>query len=181
MSWLSSFWDHNRNFLGNALKNISPAAFLIPGVGPLAAAGIAGVGSALGSGIEKGGTWGGALSQGLQGAGEAYLGSKLTGGQGDSLSRLKHLFMGGGSGSPTAQAARESVRAAAQPLQFTPSSTSTVGGALETTPSGLAVPGVQVTPSALSIPAPSVAALPTPNTPGFVSKALQFAKDNPMA
>ena len=48
-------WDRNRNFVGNALKNISPvAAALIPGIGALAAGAIGGLGSALGAGIKHG-------------------------------------------------------------------------------------------------------------------------------
>lgn len=48
-------WDRNRNFVGNALKNVAPvAAALIPGIGALAAGAIGGLGSALGAGIKHG-------------------------------------------------------------------------------------------------------------------------------
>jgi hypothetical protein len=88
MSWLSSFVEHNRDFAGNALKNISPLAFLIPGVGPLAAAGLAGAGSALGRGIQHGSNLKNIVGQGLQGAGEAYAG-------GQGMGALRSAFGGG--------------------------------------------------------------------------------------
>lgn len=176
MSWLSNFWSHNRNFLGNALKNVSPAAFLIPGVGPLAAAGLAGAGSALGRGIQKGANVGDILRQGVQGAGEAYLGGRLTGGQGHSLAKLKSLFTGGGGGSPAAQSARELARMPG--VQFTPSSNVVQGpgtAALNLgTVGGLGGGGAGVSAAAN-------AAAGTPAAASRLSQALKFTKDNPLA
>jgi len=188
MSWLSSFWKHNRNFIGNALKNVSPAAFLIPGVGPLAAAGLAGAGSALGRGIQEGSNFGDIVRQGLQGAGQAYLGARLTGGQGNSLQRLKNLFTGGSGGSPAAQSARAVAQNAGKvpEISFTPSSAAG-GGATAGTAGEL--PGLSVTPSAITMPAPAAAPLPgaAANALGgahgasALNQALAFAKANPMA
>lgn len=76
MSWLSQFVKHNRDFAGNLLKNAAPAAFLIPGIGPGAAALIGGAGSALGRGIQHGGNFGNILKQGATGAGIAYGGAQ---------------------------------------------------------------------------------------------------------
>ncbi len=76
MSWLSSFINHNRDFAGNALKNVSPLAFLIPGIGPAAAAGLGAAGSALGRGIQHGSNLGDIVKQGAQGGAMAYGGAQ---------------------------------------------------------------------------------------------------------
>jgi len=76
VSILSQFVKHNRDFAGNALKNIAPLSFLIPGVGPLAAAGLGAAGSALGRGIQHGGNLGNILKQGVEGGSMAYGGAQ---------------------------------------------------------------------------------------------------------
>lgn len=86
MAWYNSLKDlthdiaspveHNRDFLGNALKNVSPLAFLIPGLGPMAAAGLGAAGSALGRGIQHGANLGDILKQGAQGGAMAYGGAQ---------------------------------------------------------------------------------------------------------
>lgn len=76
MSWLSQAWKHNQGFVSNALKNVAPLSFLIPGVGPLAAAGIAGAGSALGQSISRHPSLKGAVGQGLGAAAMAYGGAQ---------------------------------------------------------------------------------------------------------
>ena len=176
MSWLSSFWDHNRSFLGNALKNVAPAAFLIPGVGPLAAAGIAGAGSALGRGIQKGANIGDILKQGVTGAGQAYLGGQLTGGQGQSLAKLKSLFSTGGSGSPAAEASRSLARMPG--VQFTPSSAVVQGpGSAAASTSGPRAASASAVPAQRPRP-------PRPASPGLRRSSPRRSnsrKDNPMA
>lgn len=76
MSWASQFIKHNRDFAGNLLKNAAPAAFLIPGIGPGAAAAIGGLGSALGRGIQHGANLGNIAKQGISGASIAYGGAQ---------------------------------------------------------------------------------------------------------
>lgn len=71
MSWLSVFANNNRNFAGNALKNIAPLAGLIPGVGPYAAMGLGALGGAVGQGIRKGSNIGDIVGQGIQSGGQA--------------------------------------------------------------------------------------------------------------
>lgn len=166
MSWLSSFWNHNRNFLGNAIKNVAPAAFLIPGVGPGAAAALGGLGSALGQGIRKGSNFGDILKAGATGASEAYGGSELTGGQGNSLEKLKGMFHGGGS-------AADKIAAQGVPgVQFTPSSVATTGAG--GTPISLA-------PVASAAPTGAAGTVGGLAEKSALSKALSFAHDNPMA
>lgn len=71
MSWLSVFANNNRNFAGNALKNIAPLAGLIPGIGTLGAMGIGALGGAVGQGIRKGSNIGDIVGQGIQSGGQA--------------------------------------------------------------------------------------------------------------
>lgn len=66
--WLNDTVDRNRNFTGNLLKNVAPLAALIPGVGPLASAGI----GALGAGIHKGTNLGDIVKQGAVSGAEGY-------------------------------------------------------------------------------------------------------------
>lgn len=74
MSWLSSMWDNNRDFLGNAVKNVAPvagvAASLLSGgaLSPLMAAFIGGGGAALGQGMQKGSSIGDILKTGASNA-----------------------------------------------------------------------------------------------------------------
>jgi hypothetical protein len=63
MSWLSSAWDRNRNFLGNAVKNISPLLAFTP-LGPLGA----GAAGALGRSMQKGANLGSILKSGVSNA-----------------------------------------------------------------------------------------------------------------
>lgn len=102
MSWISQFVNHNRDWAGNALKNIAPAAFLIPGLGPLAAAGIAGAGSALGRGIQHGANLGNIARQGATGAAISSAGSGAMG--------LLHGALGGGAAGATSGAATGGVQ-----------------------------------------------------------------------
>lgn len=94
MSWLSQFVKHNRDFAGNALKNIAPLSFLIPGVGPLAAAGLGAAGSALGRGIQHGSNLGNILKQGAEGGAMAYGGAQ-------GMNALKAAFTPGSSAAGT--------------------------------------------------------------------------------
>ncbi len=74
MSWLSDLghklghfadttWDHNRNFVGNAIKNVSPLLAFTP-LGPLGS----GAAAALGQGMEKGSNLGSILKSGVSNA-----------------------------------------------------------------------------------------------------------------
>ena len=74
MNWLSSAWSRNRDWLGNAAKNISPFLALTP-LGLPAAFGAA----ALGRGVQHGATLGNVLKSG---AGNAAIGAGLQGGAG---------------------------------------------------------------------------------------------------
>lgn len=140
MSWVSQFVKHNRNFAGNLLKNAAPAAFLIPGIGPGAAALIGGAGSALGRGIQEGGNLGNILKQGVTGAGIAYGGAQ-------GMNALKAAFapsssaagslasVPGASITPSAAAVQGPGGAAlnlTQGLGQAPSMASRVGSALNT-------------------------------------------------
>lgn len=64
MSWVSDLWDRNRNSIGNAVKNISPALAFVPGLG------IAGAfaGGALGRAAQKGTNLGDILKSGASNA-----------------------------------------------------------------------------------------------------------------
>lgn len=62
--WLSAAWDRNRDFAGNALKNISPALSFVPGLG-IPASFAAG---ALGKGIQHGSNLGDILKSGASNA-----------------------------------------------------------------------------------------------------------------
>lgn len=75
----------NRDQVGNLLKNVAPAAFLIPGIGPGMAAGIGGLGSALGRGIQHGSNLGDILKQGASGA-------AIAGGGAQGMQALKGAF-----------------------------------------------------------------------------------------
>lgn len=74
MSWLTDLghklghfadttWDHNRNFVGNAIKNVSPLLAFTP-LGPLGS----GAAAALGQGMEKGSNLGSILKSGVSNA-----------------------------------------------------------------------------------------------------------------
>lgn len=86
MSWLSSHLKMPsggvKGALSNALKNFAPAAFLVPGVGPELAALVGGAGSAVGQGLSRHPSLGGALKAGITGAATGYGGASLAGGQG---------------------------------------------------------------------------------------------------
>lgn len=75
----------NRDQFGNLLKNVAPAAFLIPGIGPGMAAGIGGLGSALGRGIQHGSNLGDILKQGASGA-------AIAGGGAQGMQALRGAF-----------------------------------------------------------------------------------------
>jgi hypothetical protein len=75
----------NRDQMGNALKNIAPAAFLIPGIGTAAAMGLGGLGSAFGRGIQHGANIGNILGQGLSGA-------AIAGGGAQGMNALRGAF-----------------------------------------------------------------------------------------
>lgn len=96
----------NRDQFGNALKNVAPAAGLIPGVGAGLGALLGGVGSALGRGVQHGANFGDILKQGASGAAIGAAGGQLT--QGHGLAGLKSRFGGGfspGSSPSTTQGA----------------------------------------------------------------------------
>ncbi len=71
--------DRNRNFTGNLLKNLAPAAAFIPGVGPLAAAAIGAGAGALGRGVQHGTNFGDIAKQGAQSGAAAYGLDKVAG------------------------------------------------------------------------------------------------------
>jgi len=144
MSWLSSFVDNNRNFAGNALKNVAPLLALT-GLGSIPAGYLlAGGAGALGQGIKKGSNIGdilhagvdaGSIGSGLQGA--AQLGANAIGGEtgrqlgqmashGSGLSAYKGMF------APGSQAAGGSVPmpmyGAGQGVGIDPSGVSGMGG-----------------------------------------------------
>lgn len=67
MSWLGDVWKRNRNFVGNALKNVAPVVgALTGGVGGVA---IGGLGAALGQAAREGSNIGDILKTGVQNAG----------------------------------------------------------------------------------------------------------------
>lgn len=92
MSWLSSTFQRNRGWLGNALKNFAPVAgALTGGMGGVL---IGGLGSALGRGVQRGANLGNIAGQGVSGAGMAYGGSKALGG-------LRAAFAPGSAAAPS--------------------------------------------------------------------------------
>lgn len=110
MSWLSSFINHNRDFAGNALKNVSPLAFLIPGIGPAAAAGLGAAGSALGRGIQHGSNFGNIVKQGAQGGAMAYGGAQ-------GMNALKTAFAPSSSAAATIPGVASPIPGAAGSMQ----------------------------------------------------------------
>lgn len=113
MSIISSFWSHNRNFLGNAVKNISPvAAAFIPGIGPGLAALLAGGGSALGQGMEKGSNFGDIAKAGLTNA-------AIGAGGNSAVGALKGAFMPSSAGASFG-AGTSAGGAGAAPASMTP-------------------------------------------------------------
>lgn len=119
MSWLSKLGQDlgirlDSHTLGNLLKNVSPAAALIPGVGPFAAAGLAAAGSMAGD----------ALRGKSPGLGSAIENAGLSYGAGSLLSGL------GSAGAAGSVA----------PGGITPPSTVTLGGVSLPAPSAAALP-----------------------------------------
>jgi hypothetical protein len=176
MAWYNSLRDlthdiaspveHNRDFLGNALKNVSPLAFLIPGLGPMAAAGLGAAGSALGRGIQHGANIGDILKQGAQGGAEAYGGAQ-------GMNALKAAFAPSSSAAGTVASGVPGAAGAGGP-----------GGASNFLASQYN-PAVNV--GGISMAAPQAAALPSAATGGgsMFSDAARgvgsFLKANPMA
>jgi len=170
MAWYNSLKDlthdiaspieHNRDFLGNALKNVSPLAFLIPGIGPMAAAGLGAAGSALGRGIQHGANLGDILKQGAQGGSMAYGGAQ-------GLGALKAAFAPSSSAAGTLAAQSPGESAAAKFMASQAAPETSVGG--------------------ISFPAVQAAALPAQTAGGssMLADALRgtgsFLKANPMA
>ncbi len=131
MSWLSQLGKDlgiriDSHTLGNVLKNVSPVAALIPGVGPLAAAGIAAGASALGD-LGRGKSPG--IASALENAGLGYGASSLLGGLGGAAP----------AGAPGVQSAAGSVAPGAT-AGVTPPSTVTIGGVSLPAPSAAAMP-----------------------------------------
>ena len=87
MSWLSTMFDNNRNFIGNGLKNIAPIAGIL--TGGLGGVALGGLGAALGQGLEKGSNIGDILKTGASNAAITGLGQGVYGG-------LKGAFAGSG-------------------------------------------------------------------------------------
>jgi hypothetical protein len=98
VSWASQFWKHNRDFLGNAAKNISPFLALTPlGIpGALIAGG-------LGRGIQHGANLGNIVKSGVS---NAALGAGMQGGMG----ALRSAF------NPSSSAASASFGSGAAPV-----------------------------------------------------------------
>lgn len=90
MSWVSSFLKHNRDFIGNAMKNIAPIAAFTP-LGALGAGAI----GALGRGIQHGANLGNIVKTG---ATDAAIG----GGAHAGLNALRSAFVPGSSPAATA-------------------------------------------------------------------------------
>jgi len=87
MSWLSSFVNNNRNFAGNALKNVAPLLALT-GLGSIPAGYLlAGGAGALGQGIKKGSNIGDILHAGVD---AGSMGSGLQ--TGAKMAGLKNAF-----------------------------------------------------------------------------------------
>ena len=103
MSWLSSFVDNNRNFAGNALKNVAPLLALT-GLGSIPAGYLlAGGAGALGQGIKKGSNIGdilhagvdaGSMGSGLQTGAGMLAKSGLAGGQTAALQQMANQGSG---------------------------------------------------------------------------------------
>ena len=103
MSWLSSFVDNNRNFAGNALKNVAPLLALT-GLGSIPAGYLlAGGAGALGQGIKKGSNIGdilhagvdaGSIGSGLQTGAGMLAKSGLAGGQTAALQQMANQGSG---------------------------------------------------------------------------------------
>lgn len=153
MSWLSQFVKHNRDFAGNLLKNAAPAAFLIPGIGPGAAALLGGAGSALGRGIQHGANLGNIVKQGATGAAIAY-------GGGQGLNALKGAF------TPSS-----SVSGALPGVQTTPGAVASAAGSIQ----GPGEAALNLTQGLGQ--APSLAS----RVGSAISGAGKFAQANPMA
>jgi hypothetical protein len=103
MSWLSSFVNNNRNFAGNALKNVAPLLALT-GLGSIPAGYLlAGGAGALGQGIKKGSNIGdilhagvdaGSMGSGLQTGAGMLAKSGLAGGQSAALQQMANQGSG---------------------------------------------------------------------------------------
>ena len=103
MSWLSSFVNNNRNFAGNALKNVAPLLALT-GLGSIPAGYLlAGGAGALGQGIKKGsnfadilhaGVDAGSMGSGLQTGAGMLAKSGLAGGQSAALQQMANQGSG---------------------------------------------------------------------------------------
>lgn len=151
MSWLSTMWDNNRNFLGNAAKNAAPllGAF-VPGVGMLGA----GLIGAAGAGIQKGANLGSILSAGGTDA-------ALSGG----LSALKGAFVPS-SGAPPVPVSPDAINAAGQ--SATNAANAAMNGGASAATSGMAGAAPQVAGAAA-------------RGAGLGSKILNFADKHPEA
>ena len=182
MSWLSSFVNNNRNFAGNALKNVAPLLALT-GLGSIPAGYLlAGGAGALGQGIKKGSNIGdilhagvdaGSMGSGLQTGAGMLAKSGLAGGQsaalqqmanqGSGMAGLKNAF------APGSQAVGGSVPmpmyGAGQGVGIDPQSVAGMGGgpSIQTGMSSLnpaMAPGVG---ASMKAPLPSSLTFPTPS------------------
>ncbi len=109
--WGNQLFDRNRDATGNFLKNIAPLAAFIPGIGPFAAAALAGLGSAAGTAlvpgtnfgdILKGGASGAAMGSGLNAASGAFgAAGQAGGGLGSQLGQGLKAGMAGYQAGPS--------------------------------------------------------------------------------
>lgn len=152
MSWLSSLWDRNRNSVGNLVKNVAPALSFVPGLG-IPASFAAG---AAGRAMQKGTNLGDILKSG---ASNAAIGGGARG--------LAGLAGFGGGGASAGHAANPVGRTLVQ--EAVPKSSNGV----------IAFGGQTFTPPSFTPPpfVPSSAA--STSSPGWLSKAAGFVKDNP--
>ncbi len=160
--------DRNQNFTGNLLKNVAPLAALIPGVGPLAAAGLAAAAGGLGKSIQKGSNLGQDLGQGLTSGVEGLGASSLAGGLGGLGNAASTAAGGAGATSGATGAISKLAPIAAKAIGGvgTPSAGSPSGGDSSGLPSWLS-----------SILGTAGNILPQVNAANLSAQSNQYAKD----
>lgn len=162
MSWLSSFVKHNRGFIGNAVKNLSPALAFTP-LGILGA----GAAGALGRAIQPGAKLGDIVKSGVS---NAAIGGGVRGG----VSALRSVFAPSSSAAGTLVASGEGAGGAG--------SASAAGSAPSAFTSGVDTgSGGWMGDTSLGRHAVDAATGGSSGLGGFARSVGSFAKDNPNA
>lgn len=135
MSWLGDVWKRNRNFVGNALKNVAPVVGAL--TGGLGGVAIGGLGAALGQATRKGSNIGDILKTGAQNALITSSAQKLGG------EKLGSALKSAMRGSPTSGIPTIPVAPPTSPDMTIPGSPSPANISLGTQPGVLRLPPVR--------------------------------------